>query len=158
MDTGSPNRTTAGPELADIVGEVLGDLAFLVSDDERPVPPVTAKWMACEISYSGPFGGTLRCWCTRDFAVQLAANLLGVSATDEAVANGTGDALGEFMNVVCGQFITARHGSDSVFSLSIPTAVECAQAPRLEFAGYDASCELAVSGAPFYCAYRQERG
>lgn len=158
MDARRPSRTTAGPELAEIVGNVLGDLAFLVGDDERPQPPVAAEWMECEISYSGPLGGTLRCWCTRDFAVQLAANLLGVSAADESVAKGVGDALGEFLNVVCGQFITARHGTDPVFNLSIPRAIECGAAPSFEFDRYELFCELAVSGAPFYCAYRQEGG
>ena len=47
--------------------------------------------------------------------------------------SGVYDALREFMNVVCGQFITACHGTDRVFNLSIPTAVECAESPQFNF-------------------------
>jgi len=157
MDPSQTNPLTATPDLAEIVGDVLGDLAFLVGDDEHPEPPPDAVWMECGVSYRGPFGGTLRCWCTRDFAVQLAANLLGLGVDDDNVVDGIGDALGEFMNVVCGQFVTAAHGTDPVFNLSIPTAAECAETPRFEFDDYDLSCALAVSGEPFYCAYRRDR-
>ena len=146
-------RAPAVPDLATIVSDVLGDLAFLVGDQERSLPPPGAVWMECRIAYSGPCSGTLRCWCTRDFAVQLAANLLGVEPDDPAVQGGLEDALGEFMNVVCGQLVTAWHGEDAVFNLSIPTAVVCREPPRFDPDPAEGVCALSVGGAPFYCAH-----
>ncbi len=157
MESSKTDPTMTTPELTTIIGDVLGDLAFLISDDERPQPVPGAVWMECRISYSGPVSGTLRCWCTRDFAVQLAANLLGLSPDDEEVLSGVGDALREFMNIVCGQFVTACHGMDSVFNLSLPTAAECAETPQFDFDDNDVTCELSVSGEPFYCTYKPDR-
>lgn len=154
-----PSKTSAAkapPDLATIVGDVLGDLAFLVSDDERPALPAGAVWLECRISYSGPFSGTLRCWCTQSFASQLAANLLGTRPDSDAVREGVGDALGEFMNIVCGQLVTAWHGTDPVFDLSIPTVNECRETPRLDLEQRDGACALSISGEPFYCRHEQD--
>lgn len=158
MEPSKNDPTMARPDLTTIVGDVLGDLAFLVSDDEQSEASPGTVWMECHVSYSGPPGGTLCCWCTREFAVQLAANLLGLNPENEAVLSGVDDALREFMNVVCGQFITACHGTDRIFNLSIPTASQCAQAPRFDFDGSETACALTVSGEPFYCKYERERG
>jgi len=157
MHPSKSEPTTSRPDLATIVGDVLGDLAFLVSGDKPPVPASGAAWMECRISYSGPVAGTLHCWCTRDFAVQLAANLLGLSPQNQEVQSGLGDALCEFINVVCGQWVTACHGTGLVFDLSIPTASPCTPAPQINFEGSETACALSVSGEPFYCKYEPER-
>ena len=153
MEPNETNAAAATADLAAIVTDVLGDLAFLVSDDQPREPSPDAAWLECCISYAGPQRGTLRCWCTRGFAVQLATNLLGLEPDDEAVRKGTSDALCEFMNVVCGQLVTAWHGTDPVFNLSIPTVVECREPPQLSFDHRGLACALSVSGEPFYCAY-----
>jgi len=157
MQRGKSDSTTRRSELATIVGDVLGDLAFLVGGDRPPVPASGAAWMECRIAYSGPVGGTLHCWCTRDFALQLAANLLGLSPDNPAVLSGIDDALGEFMNVVCGQFVTACHGTDRVFNLSIPTPGPGLPPPQISFDGRETACALSVSGEPFYCKCEPER-
>jgi len=155
MEPIESSTTAARPDLALIVSDVLGDLAFLVGDDESPDVPKDAAWLECRISYQGPFNGTLRCWCTRNFALQLAANLLGLSLEDDEANEGMGDAVCEFMNVVCGQFVTAWYGTDPVFNLSIPSVVECPAAPRLDLGANAGVCALSVSGEPFYCVYEQ---
>jgi hypothetical protein len=148
-----PESTATRPQLIDVVGEVLGDLAFLVSDDSPPAQPTGLTWLEGEIHYEGPQRGRLRCWCSRTFAVQLAANLLGLDARDAQVAASADDAVREFMNVVCGQLVTAWHGREAVFNLSIPEVRERDETPRPQD-GSDAWCGLAVSGEPFYCAYK----
>lgn len=158
MKLNRANTMATEPDLATIVGDVLGDLAFLVTDDEPPQPSTDAVWMECRISYAGPGSGELHCWCPRDFAVQLAANLLGVEPDNPLVQSGIHDALCEFMNVVCGQFVTARHGTSPVFNLSIPTAVECLQMPRFEPDEGKSACALSVGGQPFYCKYEPKKG
>ena len=154
MGTSPTNPSTAALDLAAVVTNVLEDLAFMVSDEGPPRPLADTVWLECEISYVGPVHGTLRCWCTRDFALQLAANLLGTDMEDGAVREQIGDALREFMNVVCGQFVTTFHGTGPVFDLTIPTAEECTLPPIIDVKQEPAACVLSVSGEPFYCVYR----
>ncbi len=157
MEPSGNNPTATRTDLATIVADVLGDMAFLVSDDEPAEVPPGSVWLECTITYRGPMSGTLRCWCTRDFAHQLAANLLGLDPDDDEAVAGTTDALCEFMNVTCGQLVTALHGTEPVFDLSIPTVTECSEAPRFDENDHDVACELSVSGEPFYCVYEKGR-
>ena len=141
-------------ELTMIVSEVLGDLAFMVGEDDQAVLIPGTSWMECRISYRGPVSGTLHCWCTNEFALQLSANLLGLDSDDSAATDNIMDALREFMNVVCGQYVTSCYGREPVFDLSIPEAFECEAPP---FTGQceekTGLCELCVSGEPFYCKH-----
>ena len=68
--------TTNTPDLNTVVLDVLGELAFMVTDDEALELPTGTVWMHGEVTYNGLVNGRLRCWCTRDFAIRLAANLL----------------------------------------------------------------------------------
>lgn len=117
--------------LTTIFSEVLADLAFMFTDEELADPPAGDVWLETTISYGGPVAGTLRLRCTRDFSAQLAANLLGADPGDPDSELSASDAVKEFMNIVCGQFITAVHGTEEVFNLTIPEIVELPQAPEL---------------------------
>lgn len=117
--------------LATIFSEVLADLAFMFTDEEPVDPPPGDVWLETTISYSGPVAGTLRLRCTRDFSSQLAANLLGTDLGDPDSEHSARDAVKEFMNIVCGQFITAVHGTEEVFNLTIPAIVDLPQTPDL---------------------------
>ncbi len=123
------NSTTQTPTLEAILSDVLGELAFLVSDDETVELPADTLWLHCTVAYRGPLSGTLECWCTPAFATQLSANLLGLEADDGAVQVRAADAVRELMNVLCGQLITAWHGRDQIFDLTIPDVRECAEVP-----------------------------
>jgi hypothetical protein len=145
----SPTRLS----LASVATAVLGDLAFMISDDEPGQPgPV---WLRGEISYDGPTQGTLYCWCTRGFAAQLAANLLGNETYGDDAGPETEDALREFMNVLCGQLVVAWYGKTDVFTLSIPTAVETAELPAQT--DTDDYCQMPVNGTPLHFLHRQHR-
>ena len=147
--------TVNAPDLAAVVTEVLGDMAFMVSDDAPPEMPVGAVWMQAEVRYHGPPDGTLRCWCTRAFATQLAANLLGIEPEEGEAFGAADDALREFMNVLCGQLITNWHGTETVFNLSIPTVQECDETPRTADTAGDSSCALSLDGEPLLCVHHQ---
>jgi len=146
---------TKNRELAVVTADVLGDLAFMVNDDEVVQPPVGTIWLRCQISYEGPAKGALCCWCSRDFAIQLTANLLGIEPDESDARSGARDALREFMNILCGQLVTAWYGTDSVFNLSIPTVETCVETPELpgQPGGY---CRLSICGEPFYCTYTEQ--
>ncbi len=117
--------------LATIFSEVLANLAFLFTDEDPADPVPGDVWFETTIGYSGPMAGTLRFLCTRDFSTRLAANLLGTDPDDPDTEQSAGDAVKEFMNIVCGQFVTAAYGTEEVFHITIPEIVELPETPSL---------------------------
>lgn len=156
MEPSDRETSTAQPDLAAVVTDVLGDLAFMVSDDQPANLPAGAVWLRCDASYDGPARGTVCCWCTRDFAIQLAANLLGTEPDEGDAQIVAEDAVREFMNVLCGQLVTTWHGKDDVYDLAIPTVRKCIETPQPPAVEDGTYCRLSVSGEPFYCAYCQQ--
>lgn len=118
--------------LTAIFSDVLANLAFMFTEDDLAESAPGEIWIETEIRYEGPECGTLLFRCARDFCVLLAANLLGVDAENDAAATQSEDAVKEFMNIICGQFVTATFGSDDVYNLSIPVTRELPQSPDLE--------------------------
>jgi hypothetical protein len=147
----SPTQATR-PDLHAVVMDVLGELAFMVTDDQSLEPPVGTVWMQGEVTYYGPLAGTVRCWCTRAFAARLSANLLGLEPEDGEAQFAAEDAVREFMNVLCGQLVTKWHGTGTIFNLSIPKVKECLNAPDNVASGPSA-CRLSIEGEPLLCQH-----
>ena len=142
---------TVRPTFETVICDVLGELAFMVSDDQSLEPPAGASWLEAEIRYVGPVQAIVRCCCTTSFARQLTANLLGLDAA-ECGDEDARDGLREFMNVLCGQLVTAWHGSEAVFNLSIPDVKTNADTAATR--GSDSStCVLSVAGEPLYFSH-----
>jgi chemotaxis protein CheY-P-specific phosphatase CheC len=106
--------------LTTVLSEVLSDLAFMFTDDGESDPPVGERWLDTSVSYQGPVSGSLRLLCTGTFAAELASNLLGTDPESEPAEQESIDAVKEFMNIVCGQYVTAAYGTEDVFNLTIP--------------------------------------
>lgn len=100
--------------------EVLANLAFLFTDVQEAEADSDDQWLETTIGYNGPQEGMLRLLCTRTFSIHLAENLLGTDREDPDLTTKADDAVKELMNIVCGQFITAAHGTSEVFNLTIP--------------------------------------
>ncbi len=115
--------------LTTVLSEVLANLAFMFTDDGEFDAPVGERWLETTISYEGSTSGSLLLVCTGTFTQQLAANLLGVASSEETTEQESNDAVREFMNVVCGQFVTAAYGTEDVFNLTIPEVVELSVTP-----------------------------
>lgn len=114
--------------LATIFSDVLADLAFMFTEDEEATSNPDEVWLETKIGYRGPVNGELRFRCTREFSRLLASNLLGVVA-EEAGDEQADDAAKEFMNIVCGQLVTALHGTEAIFNLTIPEIRKIAEMP-----------------------------
>ncbi len=142
----------ARPELAVVISDVLSELAFLLQDDEPSAVPGDADWLEASVEYRGAVSGRLTCWCTREFAVLVAANVLGLDVRDSDAASSAEDALCEFMNIVCGQLVTAWYGKQQLFSLSIPRVQECFARPDGE--SVSGRCRLYVEGTPLICEHQ----
>lgn len=103
-----------------IASELLANLAFLFVDETDTAKDTADRWLESDIDFAGPEQGTLWLQCPRGFAKLLAANLLGVDITsNDAEAKAEG-AVTEFMNILCGHFVTTVYGSDVTTELSIP--------------------------------------
>ena len=111
--------------LTTIFSDVLADLAFIFTEDLPEIPDrPEGDWFETVISYHGPSAGTLKFRCTREFSGMLAANLLGVEPSTHDADARAEDATKEFMNIICGQLVTAIHGAEDVYDLSIPESHE----------------------------------
>lgn len=139
--------------LTTVFSEVLASLAFMFTDDEQQNPPPDTVWLETRISYFGPFRGTLFLRCTRDFSTLLAANLLGIDSEDDQAATAAEDASKEFMNIVCGQLVTALYGTESVFNLSIPQLDVMSAPPDLDIPDDPRVSTLWVEGSPVQLSY-----
>ena len=138
------------PALGAIVGNVLGDMAFLVSDDDGAACDHDGTWLTGAIRYRGPMNGRIKCWFTAQLAAELAANLLGLEPNSAQAQQDAGDAVGEFMNVLCGQLVTTWFDRSAIFDLSIPEVSKTSQAPADAEPGGQHAC-LTVSGQPLHC-------
>lgn len=140
----TPQQTT---QLAETFSRVLEDLAFMFTETGADITP-GCVWLEGQIAYDGSRRGRLTLQCPRDFAIQLAANLLGVEPDDPEVGTRAADALRELMNITCGQLVTTLYGTDDVFTLSIPTVRELdATPPATTAPGRDAVL-FSVEGHP----------
>jgi hypothetical protein len=139
--------------LAAIFSDVLANLAFMFTEDDQVDTDPGEVWFETTVRYSRAQGtghraevpgGTLKFRCTRGFCVLLAANLLGIDADDDTATAQGEDAVKEFMNIVCGQFVTSVYGRDDVFNLSIPQIVGLPETPDLTSEDSDRSSTLSV--------------
>ena len=137
--------------LGEVAVEILERFAFMLGDpadaDTTPALPVAA-WIAT-MTYTGPCCGAIGLATTPALAHQMAANLFGREPgenTDEEAA----DALKEFLNVTCGDYLHALAGNEPIYDLSAPVVVTADRdalrarlAGRLQFA-------LNVEGQPLF--------
>lgn len=117
--------------LTTVLSDVLANLAFMFTDDGEFEAPVGERWLETSISYEGTVSGALQLICTDSFAVQMAGNLLGLDSEAELTEQEAMDAVKEFMNVLCGQYVTEAYGTEDVFNLTIPEVLELPSTPCL---------------------------
>ena len=142
--------------LTTIFSEVLANLAFMFTDEDPADTSAAGTWLETFISYEGPVKGTLRFQCPREFCVLLAGNLLGIDPQDDDAESRAEDAVKEFMNILCGQFITTTHGTDDVFNLTIPETRELGERPD-SLGGDDAwASTLTVEGHTVQLTYAHD--
>ncbi len=111
------------------INEVLERMAFMFSEDAEkddilfPVGDTAVKTI---ISFSGEINGKLEFLTCREFCVALAKNALGIE-DDEIDQNAPCDALKEFANMVCGEFIELAQMSNKHLQMGIPANAEVRQ-------------------------------
>ena len=64
--------------------------------------------------------GSISLVLPESLSLELAANMLGAEPEEEFVQEQSKDALGELLNVLCGQFLTTVEGEIPIFDLTVP--------------------------------------
>ena len=83
---------------------------------------MTPLWHAA-IEFQGAVTGRIEVAAPEDLCLVLAANAMGVEP-DMLEGLTPKDALGEFLNIVCGEFIEVRQGNQQIYHLTIPALSE----------------------------------
>ena len=137
--------------LGEVTVEILERFAFMLGDPTEtgstPALPAIA-WVAT-MKFTGPRCGTLGLATTAAFARQMAANLFG-REPGEVSDDEAADALKEFLNVACGDYLHELEGNEPIYDLSSPTV---APADRAALAARLAGREqfaLNVEGQPLF--------
>jgi len=118
----------------------------MFTDDAHEDPAADDPWLETSIGYRGKYNGDLHFRCTRSFTYLLAANLLGAEPGGEDAVNSADDAAKEFMNIVCGQLVTALHGSEDIFNLTIPEISTMTETPDLSLDDGDNVSTISAEG------------
>jgi CheY-specific phosphatase CheX len=93
----------------------------VVTVPKETSPPTTAQ-MTGVIGIAGQIRAIFSLRCSQKCAIDIASQMLGISANDPGAEKAASDAIGEVCNVVAGYF-KAKIGLGDKGSLSLPTIV-----------------------------------
>lgn len=109
-------------ELMSVAQGVMEQAAFLTTDPAEIAPADAAVEgnLCAAMDFSGEFAGTIAMMVDESIASSLAANMLGLDEGDPLARLRNGDALGEILNMICGNLLPEIAGSGPVFNLGSP--------------------------------------
>jgi CheY-specific phosphatase CheX len=113
--------------LAQIASDTLEKLAFLFAfavDKEPSSLALADKPMeGVYVAFAGPVSGALIMEVSHDVLDELVSNMLGLDAPHELSPEERQDALGETINVICGNILPVVAGDQMVFDLEAPQSL-----------------------------------
>jgi hypothetical protein len=116
--------------LTEVLGEILQDAAYVFAEPAQEPAAWGVPVVSAEIAFESLKGGKLRLTAAPGVAAEMAANMLGVDATDAAAAENGRAAVAEVLNVIGGAFVTRYFGTGVPSQLGLPTAELLAAPPR----------------------------
>jgi CheY-specific phosphatase CheX len=118
--------------LTQVVVQVLEECAFL-STEPSPATVVWAEDAACiTVDFSGPQRGRVELHADEELAMTIAADMLGVDASDPDAGRLAEGALAELANIVTGALVARLFGTDCLVELGIPIVAHRAPGPRTD--------------------------
>jgi chemotaxis protein CheY-P-specific phosphatase CheC len=108
-------------QLESTVGKVLQDAAFVFTEPLEDDLPDEGEVVQATLEFTGSKDGRLVFSVPPTFAIELAANLLGIEADDPTATSQKNDAVGETLNIVAGILMESWLGADAQYNLSPPT-------------------------------------
>ncbi len=119
-------------KLCDVAESIFESLAFILpipepdSDGAEDAGKAVAK-----VQFIGAFSGALFLSVPKRMLPMIAANMLGSFDEEPPDPSQEHDALGEFLNVVCGNLLPEVAGSDAVFEVAAPEICPDGQIPEM---------------------------
>jgi hypothetical protein len=109
-------------ELVTAVSQTLEETAFLFVEesDGTQSPWEDETVMDAKIRFHGSSTGFIDLAVDEQFAVELAANLLGTDPTSDQAARSARDAFGEMVNILCGVLLEKWFPGDSSLGMDVP--------------------------------------
>ncbi len=111
---------------SEVFCSVLEQVAFLFAEvaQVQDLAGLDRPFVEASMSFDGQLRGRLTMALPAAACPQIAANMLGLEAQDEAAAAWALNSLKELLNVTCGHILTSLAGDRPVFDLSIPQVSE----------------------------------
>lgn len=109
-------------KLVKVLEQVLEQLAFMFGEavEKEELTSGFERYLHATMIFKGKASGTLGVAIPYEMGVVLTSNILGMEEGDKIVDERPVDAIREFINIVCGQFLTKVFGEGPVFDLTIP--------------------------------------
>jgi CheY-specific phosphatase CheX len=106
--------------LSQTTSRILEEAAFFFAQPASAPAPWPANVLEARISFAGARRGVMRLTTTEPFALEVAANLLGIEDDDDEAVLQQKPALGELLNIVCGAFVADWFGTAEICQLGLP--------------------------------------
>ena len=112
--------------LIEAFSNVIEKLAFMfvIPWDKEEIPRMESRCVTASLDFTGYKAGQMSIIAPDGMCVDLAANVLGVDRDDEKARERGKDSFKELVNVTCGNFLHMFSGSDNVYKLHPPEAVD----------------------------------
>lgn len=136
--------------LTRILENVMEELAFMfggpASKDE--ISTEEDKFLHINMGFKGQWSGKLGIAIPAGLGTIIASNILGIDEDEDEAEGKSVDALKEFLNTVCGQFLTVFYGEEPVFDLTVPDVSEIDGTGWEEFLNHPESIIMTVEEIP----------
>ncbi len=141
-----------------VLTDVAKEFAFMFADQILEEMETVPPYIRAEMSFSGYYSGKVSMVCPEELCESMMNNVLGIDEEETDIEVEPKDALCEFLNIFCGNFLTALAGVEPIFELNPPFA-EDISAEEWEKLKQDANfLELSLDDYPIFISveYKQE--
>ncbi len=136
-------------ELLDRVGnEIFESLAFILpawEDEPQDAEENRPRTMAL-IAFAGPFEGRVALSVPTDMLPEIGANMLGLDFGEVPPVEQQRDALGELLNVICGNLLPDLADADAIFHVQAARILDDAEDAAPDTASAVATAGLNLEG------------
>lgn len=126
--------------LTDVISEVVEELTMMMVEKAESFEDFHPS-LCGFIEFKGIVSGRLTVECTSDFSNSLAGNLLGLDESEVTEGHGW-DAVGELLNIICGNLVTKMFDDTTPFRLSAPQIDMVEESPEGESSPEDDAEEV----------------
>jgi hypothetical protein len=114
--------------LENVVQDTFATMVFLFPEDRDQPPPPPEACLTAVVGFSGPFRGEVRLAVGPDMPALVATNMLGLEPGSLPTSEQERDAMGELVNVICGNLLPAITSPLEVFNVH-PPRVQAGECP-----------------------------